>query len=112
MESRVSWPLSLTERALCCAVRPLVEACMLQYTRSPPAPVTLMQGPSTSAALRNGPGRTLAAGAASAVLCVGRERTCAAGAAEASTPTPSATDAPAEGGADLGGLATIPGTDY
>ena len=61
MESWVSWPLWLAQRALCS--RPLVEACMLQYTRSPPTPVTLMQGPSTSPALRNGPERTPAAGA-------------------------------------------------
>lgn len=108
MDSRVSWPLWLTERTRRCAVRPLVEACMLQYTRSPSAPVMLMQGPSTSAALRNGPGLALAASAASAVLWDGSERTCAADAAEASAPTPSAADAPAEGSAESGGPSSIP----
>ena len=64
MEFCVSWLRRLKERPLCSV--PLVEACMLQYTRSPSAPVTLMQGPSMSAALRNGPGRTLGTNASTA----------------------------------------------
>ena len=97
MESWVSWPLWLAQRALCS--RPLVEARMLQYTRSPPAPVTLMQGPSTSPALRKGPERTPAAGTSSAALCGGPERALAADAADACTDSPFAGDTPAEGGA-------------
>ena len=67
MGSWVSWPLWLMA-CIACSL-PLVEACMLQYTRSPPAPVTLMQGPSTSPALRKGPLRLLA-GTGAAVASV------------------------------------------
>ena len=69
---------------------------MLQYTRAPSGPVTLMQGPSTSAALRNGPGPGRATGGLSASLCKGSERMLAAGAADASAANPSAADASAQ----------------